>query len=81
MLKGALNVFRKIILKNSKNYVTFKFQQQLETKKTLERELRPLQSINDHYPKIILTLDDDPEADYNGIRIINALDWLLGDAE
>lgn len=46
--------------------------------KTLKRELASLQSINDHYPKILLTLDDDPEMEYAGIRIINALDWLLG---
>lgn len=45
---------------------------------TLARELAPLQKINDHYPKLILTLDDDPEADYEGIRRINALDWLMG---
>lgn len=45
---------------------------------TLQRELRPLQRINDHYPKIILTLDDDPNADYAGIRRLNALEWLLG---
>ncbi len=44
---------------------------------TLLRELRPLQSIHDHYPKILLTLDEDPDMDYNGIRKINALDWLL----
>lgn len=45
--------------------------------KTLKRELASLQSINDHYPKILLTLDDDPEMEYTGIRKINALDWLL----
>lgn len=45
---------------------------------TLKRELAPLQKINDHYPKFILTLDEDPEADYDGIRRINAIDWLLG---
>lgn len=45
---------------------------------TLERELRPLQSIKDHYPKVILTMDDDPEVHYDGIRRINARDWLLG---
>lgn len=45
--------------------------------KTLKRELASLQSINDHYPKILLTLDDDPEMEYAGIRKINALDWLL----
>ena len=46
--------------------------------KTLVRELTPLQKITDHYPKYILTLDEDPEADYDGIRRINALDWLMG---
>ena len=45
---------------------------------TLERELRPLQSIHDHYPKYILTMDDDPEEQYDGIRRVNARDWLLG---
>lgn len=45
---------------------------------TLARELAPLQKINDHYPKLILTLDEDPEADYEGIRRVNALDWLMG---
>lgn len=46
--------------------------------RTLARELVSLQKIADHYPKMILTLDDDPEADYEGIRRINALDWLMG---
>lgn len=44
---------------------------------TLQRELASLQGINDHYPKILLTLDEDPEMSYDGIRKINALDWLL----
>lgn len=44
---------------------------------TLKRELASLMKINDHYPKFILTLDEDPDADYNGIRRINVLDWLL----
>lgn len=44
---------------------------------TLTRELRPLQKIQDHYPKCIMTLDRDPIADYEGIKRINALDYLL----
>ncbi len=44
---------------------------------TLTRELASLQSIKDHYPKILLTLDEDPAMDYDGIRKINVLDWLL----
>lgn len=45
---------------------------------TLKRELKSLQQINDQYPKYILTLDDDPAADYDGIKRINALKWLVG---
>ena len=45
---------------------------------TLQRELAPLQKIWEHYPKLLLTLDEDPAADYDGIRRVNALDWLLG---
>ena len=47
---------------------------------TLKRELASLQQINDQYPKYILTLDEDPTADYNGILRINALKWLMGEA-
>lgn len=45
---------------------------------TLAREIRPLQMLQDDYPKVILTLDDDPSRDIEGIKIINARDWLLG---
>ncbi len=44
---------------------------------TLTRELSSLQQIKDNYPKILLTLDNDPAADYEGITRQNALDWLL----
>ena len=43
----------------------------------LARELRPLQNIKDHYPKLLLTLDDDPAMDHDGILQCNALEWLL----
>ncbi len=47
--------------------------------KTLERELAPLKEIKDNYPKILLTLDDIGKgANYEGIRQINMIDWLLG---
>ena len=40
----------------------------------LDRELAPLKRINDNYPKYILTLDDDLDADFDGIKKINVLD-------
>lgn len=44
---------------------------------TLRRELRPLQKLPGSYPKFLLTLDDDPELSHEGIRQLNALDFLL----
>jgi predicted AAA+ superfamily ATPase len=44
----------------------------------LARELAPLEALADSYPKLILTLDDDPTADHAGITRTNALFWLLG---
>lgn len=44
---------------------------------TLERELAPLNAINDHNPKYLLTMDYGPLVSHNGIKQINALDWLL----
>lgn len=44
---------------------------------TLERELKPLKMVRDNYPKLLLSLDEDPEGDYDGIRRMNALQWLM----
>lgn len=44
---------------------------------TFEREIRPLRNIRDNYRKIILTLDRFTEGDYEGIQVVNVLDWLL----
>lgn len=43
----------------------------------LDRELKPLDSISDHNPKYLLTMDDEPLTSHNGIKQINVLDWLL----
>ena len=44
----------------------------------LEQELRPFREIGDNYPKYIITLDDLFVKDHDGIKTINALDFLLG---
>ena len=66
------------VVQNSKGIEYYQVALTVRDEKTLERELRPLQAIQDHYPKVILTMDDDPEMQYEGIRRINARDWLLG---
>jgi predicted AAA+ superfamily ATPase len=46
---------------------------------TRNRELEPLRKIPDHHPKVLLTLDELPRrANYDGIRQIHVVDWLLG---
>ena len=63
---------------DSKNTTYYQVALSVRDEATLQRELRPLQELHDHYPKFLLTMDDDPETDYDGIRRINARDWLLG---
>ena len=46
---------------------------------TFEREIRPLKKIKDNYPKKILTLDRFTLGNYEGIEVLNAVDWLLGE--
>ena len=56
------------------------FQVSVTTKErnTLIRKLAPLKAIANHNPKYLLTLDNDPEINYHGIKKMNALQWLLG---
>ena len=44
---------------------------------TLQRKLKSLESISNHYKKYIITLDYDTN-NYNGIKQISAIDFLLG---
>ena len=76
---GKINEFEvDFVAQNSRGTSYFQVALPVRDEKTLQRELRPLQSIRDHYPKMILTLDEDPETQYDGIRRVNARDWLLG---
>ncbi len=70
------------VAKNSEN--TIYYQVALTTREStdsnsgiLEKKLAPLRKINDNYPKYILTLDDDLDTDFDGIKKINVLDWLI----
>ena len=49
----------------------------MTAKETFEREMRPLRSIHDNYEKIVLTLDRFSTGNYDGIEVVNVVDWLL----
>lgn len=44
---------------------------------TLNRELHPLKSIRDNYPKYLLTMDRIGNGSHEGILQVNLVDWLL----
>lgn len=49
----------------------------MTAEETFEREMRPLRGIQDNYEKIVLTLDRFSIGNYDGIKVVNVMDWLL----
>ena len=62
---------------NEKGEEYYQVSYTVRDEKTLERELKPLNSINDHNPKYLLTADYTPYTSHNGIKQINVFEWLL----
>lgn len=59
-------------------YTYFQVTADMTAEETFEREMRPLTLIRDNYEKIVLTADRLTVGNYNGIRVKNLSDWLLG---
>jgi len=61
-----------------KNGLIEYYQVALTTKEenVLQREIAPLIAIKDNFPKFLITLDEEPESNYNGICKINLQDWI-----
>ena len=68
------------VIKNNEGIKYIQVALSVRDEKTLERELNPLKNINDNYPKYIITLDYD-NVDYDGIKQINAVDFLTDKAK
>jgi predicted AAA+ superfamily ATPase len=65
------------IVRNNDGFTQYiQVSQTVQDKVTLERELTPLNTIPDHFEKLLITMDYD-NGTYNGIKKINAIDWLL----
>ena len=59
-------------------FTYFQVTADMTSEETFNREIRPLQTINDNYEKIILTGDHLTVGNYNGIQVKNLSEWLLG---
>ena len=69
------------VAENPNSIKYFQVTKSLLNEQVKERELRSLESIDDNYEKIILSMDKNLSNDYNGIKVINIIDWLLEDDE
>ena len=49
----------------------------MTAQETFEREMRPLRNIHDNYEKTVLTLDRFSVGNYEGIKVVNVIEWLL----
>lgn len=59
---GKIDTFEvDFVAQNSKGTIYYQVALTVRDEKTQERELRPFMTIHDHYPKFILTMDDDSE--------------------
>jgi predicted AAA+ superfamily ATPase len=65
------------VVRNNNGFTQYiQVSQTVQNIKTLERELAPFENIADHYEKLLITMDYDTGT-YNGIKKINAIDWLI----
>lgn len=65
------------VAKKDDRYYYFQVTDNMTSESTFNREITPLQNIPDNYPKTILTNDSLTLGNYNGIEVVNVIDWLL----
>ncbi len=68
------------VVETNDEYIYIQVALSVREEQTLRRELKSLETIPDHYKKYLITLDYDTN-NYNGIKQISAIDFLLGRAQ
>ena len=65
-----------VAIKNNKR-IYIQVADDITKQETFDREVQPLLSIRDSYPKVLIARTKNAEEDYKGIGIIDIADWLL----
>ncbi|MDD4355410.1 MAG: DUF4143 domain-containing protein, partial [Candidatus Izemoplasmatales bacterium] len=64
------------IARTSKEVVFIQVTESIHSPETLQRELEPLRAIKDFHHRNVISIDVDVNQSYDGIQVINAIDWL-----
>lgn len=64
------------IARTSNDIFYIQVTESIHSPETLQRELEPLRAIKDFHRRIIISMDYDENQSYDGILVINAIDWL-----